>query len=537
MVEAMKMENALRAPRDGVVRAVHVAGGRHGGARAAAGGARAVSLPAPRHGRRGRARATACRTRRRRSRSTTAWPSATRSSPRACPSSRSGAFVSPKWVPQMAGSDEVAAAASRKPPGVRLPGAGPEPHGLRARARGRGARDRGLHGGERDASTAGTRTPRIDESFARFAELRARGEARGAARARLRLDLLRLSLRGRGRARRASSTWPAGSPRPGCDEVSIGDTIGVAVPTQVADVLGRLRRRDARAIAWPCTSTTPAARRSPTCSPRSRRASRSSTARPAASAAARTRRARRGNLATEDLLYMLARHGHRDGRRPRRGRRGLARARRAARPRAALALPPGRAARPAGSAAVSETPRRSSSSTTCPRTATCSSRRLERSGFRVVCAASGPEALDVAAAAATVDLVLLDIMMPGMTGIEVLRRRAHRAARRRRCRSIMVTAKTDSEDVVEALSLGANDYVTKPVDYPVALARIQRAPAHRAGGRAAEAAPARRAARARPRPCPGRARRPLPARDSRSAAAASAPSSARATSSSAATWR
>ena len=37
----------------------------------------------------------------------------------------------------------------------------------------------------------------------------------------------------------------------------------------------------------------------------------------------------------------------------------------------------------------------------------------------------------------------------------------------------MVTAKTDSEDVVEALSLGANDYVTKPVDYPVALARIR----------------------------------------------------------------
>ena len=37
----------------------------------------------------------------------------------------------------------------------------------------------------------------------------------------------------------------------------------------------------------------------------------------------------------------------------------------------------------------------------------------------------------------------------------------------------MVTAKTDSEDVVEALSLGANDYVTKPVDFPVALARIQ----------------------------------------------------------------
>jgi CheY-like chemotaxis protein len=98
-------------------------------------------------------------------------------------------------------------------------------------------------------------------------------------------------------------------------------------------------------------------------------------------------------------------------------------------------------------------------------------RRLERSGFRVVTASDGPEAL-VVLRRQDVDLVLLDIMMPGMTGLEVLREV-------RKTRSsvslpvIMVTAKTDSEDVVEALSLGANDYVTKPVNYPVALARIQ----------------------------------------------------------------
>jgi CheY-like chemotaxis protein len=99
------------------------------------------------------------------------------------------------------------------------------------------------------------------------------------------------------------------------------------------------------------------------------------------------------------------------------------------------------------------------------------SRRLERSGFRVVCAASGPEALDLLRRD-PVDLVLLDIMMPGMTGFEVLK-----TVRLTRSPAalpvIMVTAKTDSVDVVEALSLGANDYVTKPVDYPVALARIR----------------------------------------------------------------
>jgi CheY-like chemotaxis protein len=99
-------------------------------------------------------------------------------------------------------------------------------------------------------------------------------------------------------------------------------------------------------------------------------------------------------------------------------------------------------------------------------------RRLERSGFRVLSAASGPEALEVLKNA-PVDLVLLDIMMPGMTGFEVLK--TVRLSRSPAALPvIMVTAKTDSEDVVEALSLGANDYVTKPVDYPVALARIRK---------------------------------------------------------------
>jgi len=98
-------------------------------------------------------------------------------------------------------------------------------------------------------------------------------------------------------------------------------------------------------------------------------------------------------------------------------------------------------------------------------------RRLERSGFRVLTAASGPEALDVLRRTG-VDLVLLDIMMPGMTGLDVLR--AVRISRSTATLPVvMVTAKTESEDVVEALSLGANDYVTKPVDFPVALARIR----------------------------------------------------------------
>jgi diguanylate cyclase (GGDEF)-like protein len=99
------------------------------------------------------------------------------------------------------------------------------------------------------------------------------------------------------------------------------------------------------------------------------------------------------------------------------------------------------------------------------------SRRLERSGYRVLLAESGPQAL-ATLTEHSVDLVLLDVMMPGMSGIETLQR-----LRMSRSLSelpvIMVTAKDESQDVIQALDLGANDYVTKPVDYAVALARIR----------------------------------------------------------------
>ena len=99
------------------------------------------------------------------------------------------------------------------------------------------------------------------------------------------------------------------------------------------------------------------------------------------------------------------------------------------------------------------------------------SRRFERKGFRVITAEDGQRALDILATS-KVDLVLLDVMMPGLTGLDVLRK-----VRETQTPSvlpvIMVTAKTESEDIVEALELGANDYVTKPIDFPVVLARVK----------------------------------------------------------------
>ena len=99
------------------------------------------------------------------------------------------------------------------------------------------------------------------------------------------------------------------------------------------------------------------------------------------------------------------------------------------------------------------------------------SRRLKRSGFDVETAANGKEALKLVDAG-NYDLILLDIMLPILDGLEVLRilRQTYPA---NELPIIMAAAKDRSEDVVEALELGANDYVTKPIDFPVALARVQ----------------------------------------------------------------
>jgi diguanylate cyclase (GGDEF)-like protein len=99
------------------------------------------------------------------------------------------------------------------------------------------------------------------------------------------------------------------------------------------------------------------------------------------------------------------------------------------------------------------------------------SRRLTRKGYTVLTAESGARAIETVNAR-RVDAVLLDVMMPGMSGIETLRRlrESHSVSE---LPVIMVTANDRSEDVVDALDLGANDYVTKPIDFPVVLARIR----------------------------------------------------------------
>ncbi|MGE3372920.1 MAG: response regulator [Vicinamibacteria bacterium] len=99
------------------------------------------------------------------------------------------------------------------------------------------------------------------------------------------------------------------------------------------------------------------------------------------------------------------------------------------------------------------------------------SRRLLRRGFNVLSAEGGRQALRLLDSH-PIDLVLLDIMMPDVSGIDVLRE-VRKSRSPEDLPIIMATAKSDSDDVVEALELGANDYVTKPLDFPVVLARLQ----------------------------------------------------------------
>jgi sigma-B regulation protein RsbU (phosphoserine phosphatase) len=98
------------------------------------------------------------------------------------------------------------------------------------------------------------------------------------------------------------------------------------------------------------------------------------------------------------------------------------------------------------------------------------SRRLSRRKHTVQTAEDGQEALALIEKQ-SFDVILLDIMMPGISGIEVLKtlRKSYSAAE---LPIIMATAQSEDEDIVEALKLGANDYVTKPLNFPVVLARV-----------------------------------------------------------------
>jgi len=91
--------------------------------------------------------------------------------------------------------------------------------------------------------------------------------------------------------------------------------------------------------------------------------------------------------------------------------------------------------------------------------------------YRVTEASGGKKALELVAAH-RFDLIILDLLMPDLNGLEVLKsiRRTHSASE---LPVIMVTVKDEGSGVVEALESGANDYISRPIDFPVLFARIQ----------------------------------------------------------------
>ena len=100
---------------------------------------------------------------------------------------------------------------------------------------------------------------------------------------------------------------------------------------------------------------------------------------------------------------------------------------------------------------------------------------LGRAGYRVSATADGRDGL-ARARQEPFDLILLDVMLPSMDGFEVLR-----GIRRDGTKPVvMLTARTDTTDVVVGLELGADDYVTKPFELSELVARV-RAVLRRAG--------------------------------------------------------
>ena len=96
---------------------------------------------------------------------------------------------------------------------------------------------------------------------------------------------------------------------------------------------------------------------------------------------------------------------------------------------------------------------------------------LRSAGYEVAVAPTGPEGLE-AALAGGLDLVLLDVMLPGLNGYEIL---AQVRARDAELPILMVTAKGEEEDKVRGLGLGADDYVVKPFGVGELLARVDAA--------------------------------------------------------------
>lgn len=96
---------------------------------------------------------------------------------------------------------------------------------------------------------------------------------------------------------------------------------------------------------------------------------------------------------------------------------------------------------------------------------------LTREGYQILCAATGEEAI-AKAKRKQPDLILLDLMLPGMDGLEVCKL-LKKDSKTEHIPIIMLTAKTEEADIVSGLEVGADDYITKPFSPKVLTARVR----------------------------------------------------------------
>jgi two-component system alkaline phosphatase synthesis response regulator PhoP len=105
---------------------------------------------------------------------------------------------------------------------------------------------------------------------------------------------------------------------------------------------------------------------------------------------------------------------------------------------------------------------------------------LEKDGYRVLAARSGEEGISLVRSAIP-DLVMLDLMLPGIDGLQVCRE-IKADEKLKDIPIVMVTARGDEPDVVSGLELGADDYVSKPFSPKVLVARVKTALRRRVAG-------------------------------------------------------
>jgi len=96
---------------------------------------------------------------------------------------------------------------------------------------------------------------------------------------------------------------------------------------------------------------------------------------------------------------------------------------------------------------------------------------LSREGYKVICAATGEDGLKLSKSEKP-DLIVLDLMLPGVDGLDVTRRLKGDDGTRK-IPVVMLTAKGEESDIVTGLELGAEDYITKPFSAKVLVARVR----------------------------------------------------------------